>query len=140
MHKLTKIITPALIAIAAVGTAGVASAQGYPGYDGGYDRGYDRGYENRDDRYDRGTPGRAQAIRSQLNQLEQRINRSDNRDRISEREAYGLRREVRAIAGQFRSFNRNGLDNREFRTLQIRIDRVKVRLQVERHDRDDRRW
>lgn len=138
MHKLTKIITPALIAIAAVGTAGVASAQGYPGND----RGYERGYDHRDDRgYDhRGTPARAEAIRSQIRQLEQRINRNDNRDRISEREAYGLRREVRAIADQFRSFNRNGLDNREFRTLQIRIDRVKARLQVERNDRDGRRW
>lgn len=132
MHKLTKIIAPALIAIAVAGTSGAASAQGYPGND--------RGYGHNDNRYDRGTPGRAEAIRSQINQLEQRVNRSDNRDRISEREAAGLRREVRDISLQFRSFNRNGLDNREFRTLQIRIDRAKARLQVERNDRDGRRW
>jgi len=133
MHKLTKIIAPALVAVVALGTAGAASAQPFPGND----RGYDRGYDHRDER---GTPARAEAIRSQINQLERRVERNDNRDRISEREAFGLRREVRDIAAQFRAFNRNGLDNREFRTLQTRIDRVKARLQVERHDRDGRRW
>lgn len=120
MRKLTKIIVPALAAIAAVGTAGAASAQPYP--------------------YHHNTPARAEAIRSQLSQLEQRVNRNDNRDRISEREAAGLRREVRDIRDQFRAFNRNGLDNREFRTLQVRIDRAKARLHIERNDRDGRRW
>jgi len=131
MTKLSKIIVPALVAIAAVGTSGVASAQGYPAY----------GHNDRVDGRDfRGTPARTEAIRNEIRQLEQRVNRNDNRDRISEREAYGLRREVRAIADQFRSFNRNGLDNREFRNLQIRIDRVKARLQFERRDGDGRRW
>ena len=32
MRKLTKIIAPAVVAIAALGSAGVASAQPYPGY------------------------------------------------------------------------------------------------------------
>ena len=128
MTKLTKFIAPALVAIAALTAAGAASAQPLPGYG------------HHDDRFDRNTPARTQAIRSQINQLEQRINRNDNRDRISEREAAGLRREVRDIALQFRAFNRNGLDNREFRTLQIRIDRAKARLQIERNDRDGRRW
>ncbi|MBC2666184.1 hypothetical protein H7F51_11715 [Novosphingobium flavum] len=123
MRTLTKIIAPALVAITALGSAGVASAQPYQGRD-----------------FRQETPARTEAIRSQLNQIEQRVNRNDNRDRISEREAAGLRREVREIRDQFRAFNRNGLDNREFRTLQVRIDRVKARLQVERHDRDGRRW
>ena len=129
MHKLTKIIVPALAAVAALGTAGAASAQPYGGYG---DHGRNWGNHQ--------TPARAEAIRNQIAMLEQRVNRSDNRDRISEREAWGLRREVRDIREQFRVFNRDGLNDREFRTLQNRIDRAKDRLHVERTDRDGRRW
>lgn len=125
MRKLTKIIVPALAAVAALGTAGAASAQ--PWRDNG------PGWHH-------GTPARADAIRSQIDELQQRINRNDNRDRISEREAWGLRRDVRDLRDQFRAFNRDGLNDREFRTLQVRIDRIKARLHVERNDRDGRRW
>ena len=124
MNKLTKIIAPALAAVAVLGTAGAASAQPYPSRDWGHHQ----------------TPARAQTIRNQIAMLEQRINRNDNRDRISAREAWGLRREVRDIREQFRVFNRDGLNDREFRILQNRIDRVKDRLHVERNDRDGHRW
>jgi len=134
MHKLTKIIVPALAAVAALGTAGAASAQPYGGY--GYDHGRDWGNHQ--------TPARAEAIRNQIAMLEQRVNRNDMRDRISDREAWGLRREVRDIRDQFRMFNRDGLNDREFRILQNRIDRAKDRLHFERNDgngwRDGRRW
>ena len=134
MHKLTKIIVPALAAVAAIGSAGAASAQPYGGY--GYDHGRDWGNHQ--------TPARAEAIRNQIAMLEQRVNRNDFRDRISEREAWGLRREVRDIRDQFRMFNRDGLNDREFRILQNRIDRAKDRLHFERNDgngwRDGRRW
>jgi len=128
MPKLTKILVPALAIAATLGTAGAASAQPY----GGYDHGRDWGNHH--------TPARAEAIRNQIAMLEQRVNRNDNRDRISEREAWGLRREVRDIREQFRVFNRDGLNDREFRILQNRIDRAKDRLHVERNDRDGRRW
>ena len=132
MSKLTKILVPALAIAATLGTAGAASAQPY----GGYDHGRDWGNHQ--------TPARAEAIRNQITMLEQRVNRNDNRDRISEREAWGLRREVRDIREQFRLFNRDGLNDREFRILQNRIDRAKDRLHVERNDgngwRDGRRW
>jgi len=128
MPKLTKILVPALAIAATLGTAGAASAQPY----GGYDHGRDWGNHQ--------TPARAEAIRNQIAMLEQRVNRNDNRDRISEREAWGLRREVRDIREQFRVFNRDGLNDREFRILQNRIDRAKDRLHVERNERDGRRW
>jgi len=128
MPKLTKILVPALAIAATLGTAGAASAQPYGGYDHG------RHWGNHQ------TPARAEAIRNQIAMLEQRVNRNDNRDRISEREAWGLRREVRDIREQFRVFNRDGLNDREFRILQNRIDRAKDRLHVERNDRDGRRW
>jgi len=132
MSKLTKIIVPAFAIVATLGTAGAASAQPYGGYDRGRDAGRDWGHHQ--------TPARAEAIRNQIAMLEQRVNRNDNRDRISEREAWGLRREVRDIREQFRMFNRDGLNDREFRILQNRIDRARDRLMVERHDRDGRRW
>lgn len=125
MRKLTKIIVPALAIAATLGTAGVASAQPYGGRN-------DWGHHQ--------TPARAEAIRNQIAMLEQRINRNDNRDRISDREAWGLRREVRDIREQFRVFNRDGLNDREFRVLQNRIDRAKDRLHIERNDGDGRRW
>jgi len=125
MRKLTRIVAPALVAVAMLGTAGAASAQPYPGY----------GHE----RFAGGGP-RIDAIRSQLNQLDQRVNRNDWRGRISDREAQGIRRELRETRDQFRMFSRDGLNNREFRVLQNRIDRLNVRLKVERNDRDGRRW
>lgn len=134
MRKLTKIIIPALIATTALGAAGTASAQSYGGNSyGGHS--YDSQHDGA-----RGTPGRAQAIRSQLDDLQRRIERNDNRDRISEREAAGLRRDIRSVREQFRRYNRDGLNNREFRALQVRIDNIRSRLRVERGDRDGRRW
>lgn len=128
MSTFRKIALPALAALSVLGTAGAASAQPY----GGYDNGRDWGRHH--------TPARAEAVRNQIAMLEQRVNRNDNRDRISEREAAGLRREVRDIRDQFRVFNRDGLNNREFRILQTRIDRARDRLHIERNDRDGRRW
>ena len=125
MRKLTRIVAPALVAVAVLGTAGAASAQPYPGY----------GHE----RFAGGGP-RVDAIRSQLNQLEQRVNRNDWRGRISDREAMGIRRELRETRDQFRYFSRDGLNDREFRVLQNRIDHLRDRLRFERHDRDARRW
>jgi len=86
-----------------------------------------------------GTPHRADAIRHQIDNLQRDVNRNDNRDRISEREAAALRREVDSLQGQFRTFNQGGLDNREMVTLERRIQNIRGRLQVERHDRDHHR-
>jgi hypothetical protein len=125
MRTISKIAIPALAILSTLGTFGTvaASAQPLP----------PRAYHQ-------GTPARADAIRDQLAKLEQRVNRNDNRDRISEREAAGLRRELQDIRNQFRAFNRDGLNDREFRTLKVRLDRAADRLHVERNDRDGRRW
>jgi septal ring factor EnvC (AmiA/AmiB activator) len=86
------------------------------------------------------TPARANAVRNQIAELDRRINRNDNRDHISEREAAGLRNDVDRLQNQFRDFNRNGLSNGEYRTLQGRIDDIRTRLHIERSDWDKRRW
>lgn len=85
------------------------------------------------------TPQRAEAIRNQIENLQRDVNRNDNRDRISEREAAALRSDVASLQSQFRTFNRNGLDNREMVTLERRIQNIRGRLHVERKDHDGHR-
>jgi predicted RNase H-like nuclease (RuvC/YqgF family) len=85
------------------------------------------------------TPLRAQAIRNQIDELDRRINHSDHRDVISEREAAGLRHQLDELQDLFRSYNANGLSNAEMNTLENRIRRLNVRLANERRDPGGRR-
>lgn len=124
MRKLNKIVAPALLAIALAGAASPAMAQ-YRDHRGSHEQ---RGHWN------------ANQIRAQIAELDRRINRNDNRNRISEREAAGLRRDVRNLQSTFRAYNRNGLNNAELRTLNNRIDNIRTRLRIERRDWDNRRW
>jgi len=142
MRKLGKTFVAALVAGSALGVAIPAQAQYYPQqHDGWRDRDDDRRGDRDDDRrWDRDGYGQANAIRQQIEQLRQRIDRIDARDRISEREADGLRRAVRNLREQFRDFNRNGLSQREAMILRDRIQRIRARLQFERRDNDGRRW
>ena len=142
MRKLGKTFVAALVAGSALGVAIPAQAQYYPQqHDGWRDRDGDERWDRDDDRrWDRNGYGQANAIRAQIEQLRQRIDRIDARDRISEREADGLRRAVRNLREQFRDFNRNGLSQREAMILRDRIQRIRSRLQFERRDNDGRRW
>ncbi len=115
-------------------------------YDGRYDTNRDGRYDDRDGRYDnrydrdnqyRGT---ANAIATQIDQLQRRVARSDGRDRISEREAAGLRNAVYQLRMQFRAYNSNGLSQREAHYLQDRINQIRSRLQYERQDNNGRRY
>jgi hypothetical protein len=108
LRKLSKIIAPALVASLALGAASPAFA--YP------------------------TSNRAQAIHSQIDDLQRRISRNDDHNRISNREAAGLRNDVRQLQDQFRAYNRDGLSQREAQALQNRIDNIRSRLHYERGD------
>ena len=130
MFKFTKIAAPALIAAMAFGAAVPAQAQ--------YNQGRDNGYNHNNHNNNGYNNGRG--IEREITQLERQVNRGDNRDRISEREAAGLRRDVAQLRWTYRSYARDGLSNREVRTLQDRIQRIRHRLQNERHDRDGRRY
>ena len=134
MAKRTKLLVSALIGGASLAAAIPAQAQYYQG-----DR-YE--HRDRDDRYDRHDyyRGNANAIWQQIEQLRYRVERTDSRDRISEREAAGLRRAVYNLRQQFRDYNRNGLSQREAQVLQQRINQIRERLRYERRDRDGRRW
>ena len=128
MRKLGKTLIAALVAGTALGVAIPAQAQYYPQQHRDDDRRWDRNH------------GQANAIRQQIEQLRQRVDRIDARDRISEREAAGLRRAVHNLREQFRDFNRNGLSQREAQVLRQRIQQIRARLQFERRDNDGRRW
>ena len=132
MSKFTKIAAPALIAALAFGVTVPAQAQHNQGRDYGYNHnnhsGYNNGYNN------------GRGIEREITQLERQVARSDNPDRISEREAAGLRRDVAQLRWTYRSYARDGLSSREVRNLQDRIQRIRHKLQNERHDRDGRRY
>src|SRR5688572_7457165 len=136
MRKFAKTLIAALVAGSALGVAIPAQAQYYPQQHRDDDRRWDRDDDRRWDR----NHGQANAIRQQIEQLRQRVARVDARDRISEREAAGLRRAVQNLREQFRDFNRNGLSQREAMILRDRIQRIRARLQFERRDDDNRRW
>ena len=147
MRSRTKILISALAAGVLLAAAVPAAAQNssHSRYEDRYDRGeradrYER--HDRDDRYDRNHQyrGNANAIAQQIQQLQRRIDRNDGRDRISKREAAGLRRAIYNLRLQFRDFNRNGLNQRESQVLQQRINWVRSRLQMDRRDGDGRRW
>lgn len=139
MRPLAKSALSALAAAIALGA--VAPAHALPGLaerdhrEGYYNGGsYNRG-EWRDDNV-----GQSHAIRQRIDELQQMVNRNDRRERISEREAAGLRRDVAHLRETYRAMNRDGLSVRESRLLTQRINAVRERLRYERFDRDDRRW
>jgi exonuclease VII large subunit len=114
------LISTALICAAAV--AAPASAQ-YNPQNGGYDY---RGGQN---------------VERQLHQLRQRVERSEDRDRLSNRERYQLLRQIETIDRLYDRYRRNGLTQWEASDIQNRIQNVRQRFRWERQeDRyDDRR-
>ena len=92
--------------------------------------------------WNRGGPSR-QAINELLRDLQRAENgivRSQRRGIISQREAFGLRREANRIEVQLNRASRNGISGREFASLRVQVNRLQQRLRVERNDRDGRRY
>ena len=84
------------------------------------------------------TPVRAENVREAINALDADIDRADNNDTISEREARDLRSRLGALRSQFQRLNSNGLTRNEVRTLQSRTNYIRTRLRMERVDWDRR--
>jgi hypothetical protein len=123
MRKL--LIAAALISSAA--TAAPALAQ--PGYGYGHGRGDWAQLRPRVD-----------ALLRDLDQVDRRIDFAVQRRMVSFREAQGLRRESNQIRFAITRQGRNGISEREFVNLRSRVDRLQIRLRVERNDRDGRRF
>ncbi|GGE00693.1 hypothetical protein GCM10011515_20600 [Tsuneonella deserti] len=138
MNTRARIILSALLGSAVLASAMPAQAQVYSQNHDRYEQ--RRDYNDRYDRYDRYDRGEANAIRVQIEQLEQRVRHLDNRDRISEREAATLRRAASDLRYQYRNYARDGLSRGESRILRDRIQRLHQRVAYERRDNDGRRW
>ena len=81
-----------------------------------------------------------QSVNQRQANLEQRIDQGVRRGSLTRSEATRMRREFRSIARLETNYRRsNGLSMRERADLDARFDRLSRRIQVERHDRDDRR-
>jgi len=129
----------AATALAAVTAASPAAAQYYPQQNNGY--GYQQGYQNgyNQPQYGYGNQYQDQQglIRSYLiraDQLRQRVERNDSRDRISERESYRLRGAAIDLQQRTRAYARNGLNNSERRDLDVRFAQLQQALRYERRD------
>jgi hypothetical protein len=126
---MRKILIPALMLSTVVAIA-PASAQ------------YGRGHRGNHVEWNRGGPSR-QAInplRLDLQRVESRIQRSQQRRIISPREAISLRREAHQIERRLNMAGRDGLSGREFASLRAEVNRLQQRLRLERNDRDGRRY
>lgn len=134
MHSFAKIVAPAVAAIGLVAMAPIpAMAAAHDG---------PNAYHGHNDRYDshgQRAHDRSVTIRSDIAQLNSRIDRAERRDAISRREAEGLRRESDRLKKLYREYARNGLSRSEASTLAKRMDRVELALRAERRDRDNRR-
>ena len=126
---MRKVLISAAAAVSALAFAAPAAAQYYPApapqpYGNAY--GYNNNY------------GQVRSLQVRIDRLQQRIERFDNRDRISEREASRLRKESRDIERRLRSAARYGLNPREFASIDSRIQRLEQR--IFRDANDGRRW
>jgi hypothetical protein len=130
--KTFKIIAaPLALAAAALGVT--ASAQAQPMYGHG---------PNRHGAVQGGwmlTPARSAAIRQDIAQLRNQIDRAAARRAISPREATGLRRQANEVQRLYARYQRGGLTRDEVRALQDRVNQVRVALRMERLDWDNRR-
>lgn len=77
-------------------------------------------------------------IQRDINQLANQIQRATTRRAISRREAISLRRDALNVQQLYNRSARNGLDRREVAMLELQVNRVRLRLRLERRDWDGR--
>ena len=123
---MRKILLTAVAAASALAVAAPASAQ-WGAAPVPYGNAY--GYNNW---------GYTRSLQARIDNLQRRIARLDNRDRITEREARRLREDARELERRLRRAGRNGLNPVEARNIEYRLARIEQRLI--RDAWDGRRW
>jgi HAMP domain-containing protein len=78
-------------------------------------------------------------IQSDINQLQRRIDRAQQRRTISVREARGLRQQARDVQRLYNRYGRNGFTRNEVYQLEVEVNRIRQQLRLERRDWDGRR-
>lgn len=138
---MRKVILSVLAAASALAAASPAAAQYYPAPQPGY--GYNNGY-NGYNGYGYNSYGQVRSMQVRIDRIQQRIQRFDSRDRISEREARNLRAESRDIERRLHYAARNGLNSREASAINYRIQRLEQRFWRDANDGNrwgnDNRW
>jgi hypothetical protein len=122
---MRKFLIAAATAASALAVATPATAQYWP-----QPRGYAYGHHN--------NYGHVRSLQVRVDRLQHRIARLDSRDRISNREARGLRADARDLEHRLYRSSRNGLSPREFAYFEQRIRALEYRMQ--RDVRDGQRW
>lgn len=84
-------------------------------------------------------PAVARQIQADINQLDNQINRAQQRRKISRQEAVSLNRQALRLQRTYNRYARNGLDRREVADLERQINVVRQNLRLERRDWDGRR-
>ena len=129
---MRKVILSVLAAASALAVASPAAAQYYPAPQPGY--GYNNGYNG----YGYNNYGQVRSMQVRIDRIQQRIQRADSRDRISQREARTLWNASREIERSLHYAARNGLNPREASALNYRIQRLEQRFW--RYANDGNRW
>ena len=84
-------------------------------------------------------PSIQRQIQSDINQLDNRIDRAARRGTISRREANGLNRQALRLQRLYNRYSRNGLTRSEVAELEVQVNRLHQQLRYERRDWDGRR-
>jgi hypothetical protein len=84
-------------------------------------------------------PAVARQIQTDINQLDNQIDRAQQRRKISRQEAISLKRQATNLQRTYNRYSRNGLDRREVADLERQINVVRQNLRLERRDWDGRR-
>ncbi|MEW9855406.1 hypothetical protein [Novosphingobium sp. M1R2S20] len=134
MRKFS-LIAPALIAALGLTALPAQAAPRDWHQDARQESRYD-GRHNDDGRY---TPARDAQIRADIRSLDRAIDRAAARRTVSNREAASLRRESAQVQRLYASYARNGLSRTELRTLQNRVDRIRLALRTDKRDWNNRR-
>lgn len=121
---MRKVLITVAAAASALAIASPAAAQYYPAPQPGY--GYNNGY------------GAVRSLQVRIDRIQQRIQRFDARDRISEKEARRLRSESRDIERRLHRAARYGLNPQEHASINYRIQRLEQRFW--RDANDGNRW
>jgi hypothetical protein len=151
--KMRNVLISAATAIAAIAAASPAAAQYYPAPQQGYQQpgyGYQQpGYGYQQQGYGNGYgnqyAGQQGMVRSYLiraDQLRQRVERFDGRDRIGQRDVYRLRAAAVDLQNRTRAYAQDGLNIGERRELDVRLARLEqaVRSQVVGARYGDQNW
>ena len=117
---MRKIVLSLAAAGAALAAASPAVAQYYPAPQPA-PYGYNNGF--------RGNWGEVRALQQRIDNVERQIDRLNRRDRVGDRTADRLRDEAQNIERRLHERARGGLDPREARDIQYRIQRLEQRVQ-----------